>query len=123
MLPPSASHHVTAPPPTLSPPLAATAFSLPATSVSSPNGDPGIDASISILAHELAEAASDPMLYAWFDSNGYENADKCSWMFGNAIAGRDSKGYTYFYNLQGVNGTKFLVQQNWDAAANTCTLA
>jgi hypothetical protein len=94
-----------------------------AQTVSSPNGNPGIDASISILAHELAEAATDPKLNAWYDSSGYENADKCAWTFGTTSTARDSKGYTYYYNLQGANGTRFLVQQNWDVTGNACTLA
>ena len=35
-----------------------------------------------VLAHELEEAVTDPDLNAWFDSKGYENADKCAWTFG-----------------------------------------
>ena len=51
--------------------------------VSSPNGDPAIDAAVSIFAHELAETATDPLLNAWWaDSDGDENADKCSFNFG-----------------------------------------
>ena len=47
-----------------------------------PNGNAAADAMISVIAHELAEAATDPLLNAWFDSAGYENADKCAWDFG-----------------------------------------
>ena len=36
----------------------------------------------SIIAHELEEAVTDPDLNAWYDSRGYENADKCAWTFG-----------------------------------------
>ena len=49
----------------------------------SPNGNPGIDAAISVLSHELEEAATDPDINAWLDSRGYENADKCAWTFGH----------------------------------------
>lgn len=49
----------------------------------SPNGNPGIDAAISVLTHELEEANTDPDLNAWYDSRGYENADKCAWTFGH----------------------------------------
>ncbi|CAI5491564.1 unnamed protein product [Closterium sp. Naga37s-1] len=45
----------------------------------SPTGDPGMDGLVSVLAHELAEAAASPFVYTWFDSDGEENADKCSW--------------------------------------------
>jgi hypothetical protein len=43
----------------------------PTTSIT---GSLGADAMASVLAHELAEAVSDPELNAWFDCNGYENA-------------------------------------------------
>src|SRR6266545_549501 len=48
----------------------------------SPNGNAGADGMVSIIAHELEEAATDPDLNAWFDRRGYENADKCAWTFG-----------------------------------------
>ena len=40
---------------------------------------------------------------AWYDTRGYENADKCTWNFG---------------------GKHFLVQQNWiNAGTGGCRLA
>ena len=48
-----------------------------------PNGNAGVDAMVSVIAHELAEMATDPDLNAWYDSRGYENADKCAWTFGH----------------------------------------
>ncbi|MDT5293320.1 MAG: hypothetical protein QOJ76_200, partial [Acidobacteriota bacterium] len=54
-----------------------------AAQTTSPNGNAGIDGSISVLTHELEEATSDPDLNAWFDSAGAENADKCAWTFGH----------------------------------------
>lgn len=50
----------------------------------SPNNNPGIDGSISVMTHELEEATSDPDLNAWYDSSGAENGDKCAWTFGHA---------------------------------------
>lgn len=48
----------------------------------SPAGDVGIQGAISILAHELAEAASDPVGDAWWsDETGDENGDKCQWNY------------------------------------------
>lgn len=38
---------------------------------------------ISVIAHELEEAVTDPDLNAWWDNRGYENADKCAWTFGS----------------------------------------
>ncbi|CAF4738252.1 unnamed protein product, partial [Rotaria sp. Silwood2] len=42
----------------------------------SPNGAVGIDAMLSPLIHEIVEAMSNPLLNAWRDSKGGENADK-----------------------------------------------
>lgn len=50
----------------------------------SPNGNPGVDGMLSVIAHELVETISDPNLNAWYDSTGAENADKCAWTFGGA---------------------------------------
>ena len=52
----------------------------------SPNGNPGADAMVSIVAHELEEATTDPDLNAWYDNRGYENADKCAWTFGTTFS-------------------------------------
>ena len=52
--------------------------------VKSPNGDVGVDAMTSVVAHELVEAVSDPESdgnRAWEDGTGYENADKCAVSF------------------------------------------
>ena len=54
----------------------------------SPNGDPGVDAMVSVMSHELEESASDPLLNAWYDSSGNENADKCAWTFGTTYTSR-----------------------------------
>lgn len=54
-----------------------------AQSTVSPNGNPGIDGTVSVLTHELEETHSDPDLNAWYDSSGAENADKCAWTFGH----------------------------------------
>ncbi|KAH6592698.1 hypothetical protein BASA61_004464 [Batrachochytrium salamandrivorans] len=47
----------------------------------SPNGDVGVDAMVSVIAHELAEAVSDPQsdgIRAWQDTFGEENATSVS---------------------------------------------
>lgn len=51
----------------------------------SPNSNPGVDGMASVIAHEIEETVTDPVLNAWFNSNGAENADMCSWTFGNQI--------------------------------------
>lgn len=51
------------------------------------NGDVGVDGMINIIAHEITETSSDPLLDAWYDVTGDENADKCAWTFGSTISG------------------------------------
>ena len=80
------------------------------------NGDRGADAMASIIAHEIEEAATDPELNAWYDSRGYENADKCAWNFGTTTT--DPSGYKW---NQTFGGKKFLIQQNWvNAGGGSC---
>jgi hypothetical protein len=83
----------------------------------SPNGNSGVDAAVSIIGHELAEAATNPLLNAWMDANGDENADKCAWNFTNL---QYSSGY--FYNLK-VGSMKYLVQSNWKIPNQACTMS
>jgi len=80
----------------------------------SPNNNAGVDGMISVVAHELEEATTDPQLTAWFDRAGAENADKCAWTFGGAQTLLPSGAY---YNLS-VGGKNFLVQRNLQANTN-----
>jgi len=86
---------------------------------SGPNGNAGADAMASVLAHELEEATSDPDLNAWYDSRGYENADKCAWSFGATYAVANGS----LANMK--LGTRdFLIQRNWvNAAGGSCALS
>lgn len=85
----------------------------------SPNGNPSADAMISVIAHELEEAATDPQLNAWYDATGAENADKCAWNFGGTYVAPN--GTTANMQL----GTRhYLIQQNWvNANGGGCILA
>jgi hypothetical protein len=74
----------------------------------SPNNNPGVDGMVSVLAHELVEALSDPLLNAWYDSAGAENADKCAWTFGGAQTLNANGSYS---NMT-LGARKFLVQRN-----------
>jgi hypothetical protein len=74
---------------------------------------------VSIVAHELEEAVSDPDLNAWFDTRGQENADKCAWTFGTTYT--TSNGSQANMNL---GGHDYLVQQNWvNAGSGYCALS
>ena len=74
----------------------------------SPNGDPGADAMVSVIAHELEETATDPDLNAWYDSSGEENADKCAWTFGTTYTASNGS----LANMK-LGARDYLVQQNW----------
>jgi hypothetical protein len=84
----------------------------------SPNGNAGADGMASIIAHESEEAISDPDLNAWYDTRGYENADKCAWTFGTeSTASNGSK-----YNVT-LGGKQYLIQQNWvNASGGYCAM-
>jgi hypothetical protein len=85
----------------------------------SPNGDPGADAMVSVIAHELEETATDPDLSAWYDSSGEENADKCAWTFGATYTASDGS----LANMK-LGARDYLVQQNWlNAQGGMCTLS
>jgi hypothetical protein len=84
----------------------------------SPSGDAAVDAMISVLAHELVEAVSDPESdgnRAWQDSVGYENADKCAWTYGPT----EKDGSGFLYNIE-LAGKKYLVQRNWSPVSQSC---
>ena len=85
----------------------------------SPNGNAGADGMASIIAHELEESATDPLLNAWYDRRGEENADKCAWTFGTLS--KASNGSSYNVTL---GGTPYLIQQNWvNASGGFCAMS
>src|SRR5262249_60715196 len=62
------------------------------------DGDPGCDpqdtsglhsqglaALANVSGHELSETLTDQHIYAWFDSTGRANSDKCAWAFGTPL--------------------------------------
>jgi len=86
-----------------------------AQSSGSPNGDIGADGMASIIAHELEEAVTDPVFTGWYDTRGYENADKCAWTFGST--------YPAGGGLANMKlGTRdYLIQRNWvNASGGFC---
>jgi hypothetical protein len=85
----------------------------------SPNGNAGVDGMISVIAHELEEAVTDPNLNAWYDAKGAENADKCAWTFGSAQTKLPSGAY---YNVT-MDKTNYLIQRNLKASDNKCYIS
>ena len=76
-----------------------------------PNGNAGADGMASIIAHELEEVVTDPDLNAWYDRQGYENADKCAWTFGNEYTTANGAKA----NMK-LSSRDFLIQRNWNAS-------
>ena len=91
-----------------------------AQTASSPNNNVGADAMASVIAHELEESVTDPDLNAWYDTRGYENADKCAWTFGTtSVASNLSK-----YNITFIDGSQYLIQRNWvNASGGYCSMS
>ena len=84
----------------------------------SPNGNPAADAMASVIAHELEESVTDPDLNAWYDSRGYENADKCAWTFGTTSTALNGSAY----NMT-LGSMQYLIQRNWvNASGGLCAL-
>lgn len=74
-----------------------------------PNNNREADGMASIIMHEIAEMMTDPLFNGWYDSNYYENADKCAWTFGTK--------YTTANGAQAnmrVGKRDFLIQQDWN---------
>ncbi len=81
---------------------------------------PGIDAAVSVIAHELEETATDPLLNAWYFSDGIrfvENADQCAWYFPSSFILPSGARY----NLV-VGGKRYYVQSNWNLITKTCRM-
>jgi hypothetical protein len=76
--------------------------------VESPNGNPDADVEISPTSHEISEAITDPdTVSGWFDSNGLEVGDECSFVYG---ATQGTAGQLY---NQVINGLHFLTQEEF----------
>lgn len=86
--------------------------------VVSPNGNLGADAMLSVIAHELSEATTDPELSGYFfDADGEECADRCVFQFQPESV--DTNGAAFNMTL---NSSNYLVQNNWNKDKLACSL-
>jgi serine protease len=67
-----------------------------------------------VEGHEYSETVTDPTLGAWYDGNGWENADRCAWLGGGGTGG--VQNYTFS------TGT-FAVQGSWSNDTADCRVA
>lgn len=84
-----------------------------------PNGNAGVDGMISVIAHELEEANTDPNpTSGWADSGGAENADKCAWTFGAAQFQAANGAWANLTLPKSSGGSNnYLVQRNLDSSS------
>uniref|UniRef100_A0A0C9RLA6 TSA: Wollemia nobilis Ref_Wollemi_Transcript_12578_1304 transcribed RNA sequence n=1 Tax=Wollemia nobilis TaxID=56998 RepID=A0A0C9RLA6_9CONI len=93
-----------------------------------PNGDVGIDGMISVIAHELAELSSNPLINAWYagedPTSPTEIADLCEGVYGTGGGGSYTgqvltDKYGGNFNAHGIR-RKYLVQWIWSPIMNSC---
>ena len=84
----------------------------------SPNGDALADAETSPTVHEQIEAATDPLLNAWFDASGNEIGDLCAYNYGTNTWTNPANGITA---NQSWNGWYFEDQQMYNNHTASCT--
>lgn len=97
--------------------------------LSPPNGNVGVDGMVSVIAHELAELSSNPLVNAWYAGEDptapTEIGDLCEGLYGTGGGGgyigevmKDKDGRTF--NVNGLRNRKFLVQWVWSPILNAC---
>ncbi|KAK4480598.1 hypothetical protein RD792_013676 [Penstemon davidsonii] len=101
----------------------------PQKAVKSPNDDVGVDGMISVIAHEIAELSTNPLVNAWYAGGDpvfpVEIADLCEGIYGTGGGGsytgqmmNGEDGATF--NMNGIR-RRFLVQWVWSHVVNYCT--
>lgn len=94
-----------------------------------PNEDVGVDGMISVIAHELAELSSNPLINAWYAGEDptapTEIGDLCEGLYGSGGGGgyigqvsTDGRGRKF--NVNGRAGRRFLVQWVWSPVLQAC---
>ena len=85
-------------------------------SVTSPNGNKIVDSMVSTIAHEIAEAVTDPEVSSWKNNFSTENADLCNRWYGKKYQ-QDWEAYNTIFGDR-----KYLIQGNYDHEIGKCVL-
>lgn len=94
-----------------------------------PNGDVGVDGMLSVIAHELAELSTNPLVNAWYAGDDptapTEIGDLCEGVYGSGGGGGyagqvASDGEGRQFNVNGRKGRKFLIQWVWSPVVKAC---
>jgi hypothetical protein len=80
-----------------------------------PNGSPA-DPTVSTVAHEIAEIATDPVSDGWSDGSGNEIADLCITNYGPSLGG--SSGKTAYDEV--IDGGHYYIQELWSNFSRAC---
>jgi hypothetical protein len=78
-----------------------------------PNGNDA-DATLNVTSHEHNETITDENGNAWYDFGGYENGDKCAWIFGT-LSGPSGAQYN-----QTINGHHYFLQEEYSNRDRNC---
>ncbi|HEV2593386.1 MAG TPA: hypothetical protein VGU02_15995 [Gaiellaceae bacterium] len=73
------------------------------------------DATLNVTSHEHNETITDLFGNAWYDSAGYENGDKCAWIFGTQLG---STAYGQYNQL--INGHGYELQLEYSNRSRGC---
>jgi hypothetical protein len=90
------------------------AFSSGCASGQSPNHDDA-DSTINTLSHELSELITDAPQSSWYDTAGYENGDKCAWLFGTVLGGNTGSLYN-----QVIGTGQYFIQSEFSNQSGKC---
>ncbi len=82
-----------------------------------PNGSTA-DPTISTIAHEVAETATDPTSGAWSDASGNEIADLCITNYGPILGGSGSSAYDEM-----IGDGHYYIQELWSNYSHRCEAA
>jgi hypothetical protein len=78
-----------------------------------PNGNDA-DATLNVTSHEHNETITDEQGNAWYDLEGYEDGDKCAWIFG-ALSGPSGAQYN-----QTIDGHHYFLQEEYSNHDRAC---